>query len=293
MPTLMELKDCYHVSRRQLEERCPFPLQVVPDVVAVNRIAARRIMDLLVENNRAGRETTLILPVGPLQYVPLAELCNRERVALSKLTLFMMDEYLQPDGKTPVPPTHPLSFRRFMHQQFVSRVNPELGFSEDRLLFPVPANLESVSQRILSLGGVDLCIAGIGISGHLAFNDPPEPHETEKGIDWVRNCTTRMVTINRESCAQMALGGTHGNWAIIPRQACTLGMKEILASKRISLIGMRSWHAGTVRRALFGPVSADCPASLLQEHSNVDVLLTDLAAKPPLVNVTLDTGEEG
>ncbi len=55
---------------------------------------------------------------------------------------------------------------------------------------------------------------------------------------------------------------------------------------------MRTWHAGTMRRALFGPVSPDCPASLVQEHPNVEVVLTESAAEPPLVNITLDTGEE-
>jgi glucosamine-6-phosphate deaminase len=138
---------------------------------------------------------------------------------------------------------------------------------------------------------VDLCFAGVGITGHVAFNDPPEAHEVDKDLTWVRSSPARIVTISRESTAQMALGGTHGNWTIIPRRACTLGMREILASRRICLAGMRSWHAGTVRRALFGPVSRDCPASLLQEHPGVEVLVTELAAEPPLVRVTLDTGE--
>ncbi len=287
-----EIRDCYAVSRKQFEERCPFPLQIVPDTSVVNKVAARKVVDLLTENNRAGRETSLIFPVGPLQYEPLADLCNRERVDLRRLSIYMMDEYLQPDGRMPVAPTHPLSFKRFMTAGFTGRLDPGLGFADDRLVIPMPHNLEAVSRRILGMGGVDLCFAGIGISGHLAFNDPPEPHEKEKGLDWVRNCATRIVTISRESCTQMACGGTHGNWAIIPKLACTLGMKELLASKRICLIGMRAWHAGTVRRALFGPVSADCPGSLLQEHPNVEVLMTELAAKPPMVNVTLDTGEE-
>jgi glucosamine-6-phosphate deaminase len=69
-------------------------------------------------------------------------------------------------------------------------------------------------------------------------------------------------------------------------------MKEIMASKKIILTFMRSWHSGTMRRSLFGPISADCPASVIQKHPNVEVILTELAAQPPLVNVTLDTGEE-
>ena len=283
--------ECYNITREQLDERCPFPFRIVPDHDALNREAARMIVDLVRQNNQAGRDTSLILPVGPLLYEPLAEMCNSEKVPLDRLTVFMMDEYLNPDG-TPIPTSHPLSFKAFMMRSFVSGLDPALGFSEDRLVFPLPDVLDDVSDRILSIGGVDLCFAGVGISGHLAFNDPPEPGETEKDTGWVRNCTARVVTISRESNTQMALGGTHGNWSIIPGQAVTVGMKEILASKKICLTFMRTWHAGTMRRALFGPVSADCPGSLVQEHPNVEVIMTELAAQPPLVNITLDTGEE-
>ncbi len=283
--------ECYQITRRQFEARCPFPFQIVPDHAALNAEAARRVAALLRENNAAGRETSLILPVGPLLYEPLAEACNRERLPLDRLTIFMMDEYLDSDDR-PIPGSHPLSFRGFMRRSLLAHLDPSLGFSEERIVFPLPDCLAAVSQRILAAGGVDLCFGGVGISGHLAFNDPPEPEDAEKNLAWVRTCPARIVTISRESTTQMALGGTHGNWSLIPRRAVTLGMKEILASKRICLTFMRTWHAGTMRRALFGPVSADCPASLVQEHPNVEVLLTELAAEPPLVNITLDTGEE-
>lgn len=288
----MGMLGCYNISRKELEARSPFPLEIVPDLPALNNSAARRVVDLLRRNNDAGQETAVILPVGPLQYEFLADLCNQEMVSLERLVIFMMDEYLQEDGISPIASSHPLSFAGFMMKSFVSRLKPALRFSPERLIFPLPPELESVTAQILNRGGVDLAFAGVGISGHLAFNDPPEPEEEDKNLEWLRNTTARMVTLSRESCTQMALGGTHGNWPIIPRRAATLGMKEILASRRICLLGMRSWHAGTVRRAVFGPVSVDCPASLLQRHSNVELLLTELAARPPIVNVTLDTGEE-
>ena len=283
--------DCYSITKEDFEKRCPFPFKIVPDHAALNVEAARRVFDVIRRNDQDGKDTSLILPVGPLLYEPLAELCNRERVPLDRLTIFMMDEYLQPDG-TPIPESHPLSFKAFMRKSLVSRLDPSLGFSMDRVIFPLPDILEEYSSRIMSMGGVDICFGGVGISGHLAFNDPPEPDEPEKDLSWVRNCSARIHNISRESCTQMAMGGTHGNWAIIPRRAVTVGMNEILASKRIILTFMRTWHAGTMRRSLFGPVSKDCPASLVQEHPNVEVILTELAAEPPLVNITLDTGEE-
>jgi glucosamine-6-phosphate deaminase len=284
--------DCYRVSRSEIVERSPFPVTVVRDRAALDREVARRIVDRIAFDAAASRETALVLPVGPVEYEPLAELCNRRRAPLGGVTIFMMDEYLDGDSGAPVPAAHPLSFRGFMERSLLRRLDPSLGFARDRLVFPLPEVLEEVSRRILERGGADLCVAAVGITGHLAFNDPPEAHETDKDLDWVRKSTARIVTVNRESTAQMALGWTHGDWSIVPRRAVTLGMKEILASRKIVVCGMRTWHAGTVRRALFGPVSRDCPASLVQEHPDVEVVLTELAAAPPAVHVTLDTGEE-
>jgi len=283
--------DCYNITREEFEKRCPFPFKIVPDHAALNVEAAKRIVAVIRANNAAGRDSSLILPVGPLLYEPLAQMCNAEKDDLSRLTIFMMDEYLQPD-LTPIPESHPLSFKSFMRKSFVDRLDKSLGLSMDRVIFPLPASMREYSAKIEATGGVDICFGGVGISGHLAFNDPPEPHQTDRDINWVRTCPTRVVTVSRESTTQMALGGTHGNWAIIPRLAVTVGMKEILASKKIILTFMRTWHAGTMRRALFGPVSADCPGSLVQEHPNVEIILTELAAAPPFIDVIMDTGED-
>jgi glucosamine-6-phosphate deaminase len=248
-------------------------------------------VEVLQRNNAAGRETTLILPVGPLQYEPLAELCNREKIDLSRLTIFMMDEYLQPDGSA-IPTTHPLSFRAFMQRSLLAPLDLALGFSEDRMIFPLPEVAEEISERILGQGGVDLCFAGIGISGHLAFNDPRPAQDPASDLEWARNCTTRRVVPSDITNTQYALAGTHGNWALIPREAATLGMKEILASRTICLTLLRTWHSGVMRRTLFGPVSGDWPASLIQEHPQVEVLMTEVVAAPPLINTTLDTAQE-
>jgi glucosamine-6-phosphate deaminase len=94
------------------------------------------------------------------------------------------------------------------------------------------------------------------------------------------------------SKAQMAMGGTNGNLEILPRRAVTLGMYEMLKSKRIHLTFMRRWHAGLWRRALLGEVSSSFPGSLVQEHPNYKVIITELAAAPPLLNVAQATGEE-
>ena len=87
------------------------------------------------------------------------------------------------------------------------------------------------------------------------------------------------------------MGGTNGNWDIIPKRAVTLGMYELLLSKKIYMTFMRNWHSGVLRRVLFGPVTGRCPGSFVQEHPNVEVILTELAAAVPVMNVAQATGE--
>jgi glucosamine-6-phosphate deaminase len=68
-------------------------------------------------------------------------------------------------------------------------------------------------------------------------------------------------------------------------------MYELLLSKKIHLTFMRDWHAGVLRQALFGPVTGRFPSSFIQQHGNVEVTVTELAARLPLINVTLSIGQ--
>jgi len=123
-----------------------------------------------------------------------------------------------------------------------------------------------------------------GLTGHFAFNDPPASDEPCRDGD-VSNSRTRTLTIPTTAQAQMCMGGTGGNWSIIPKRAVTLGMYELLMSKKVHLTFMQSWHAGVLRRALFGGVSGWCPSSFVQRHQNVEVTVTELATALLLVNV--------
>lgn len=282
--------DYYAIPPEDFGKYRKWPFHFVKDTNELNERAARIMVDLIKRNNEAGKPTSFILPTGPLDFRPWAALCNKESVSLSNVTVYLMDEYIDDDDQ-PIPESHPLSFRASFRRSFVSRLEPQRGFTFDQVKTPTPCNAQAISDEILGMGGADLCFCGIGISGHLAFNDPPEPGDDSRDLDWMRNCTTRTVVCSRETQTQMAILGTHGNWAIIPRRAVTLGIKELLASKTCHMTFMRSWHSGMMRRACFGPISVDCPASLIQEHPNVEVTCTAAAAALPVINVTLDTDD--
>lgn len=267
----------------------PFQFDLVANCDRLNRKIAREAVDLIKDANAKNRRLLMILPVGPLDYSYWARLINHEGVACGGLTTMGMDEYLD-EADNAIARTHPLSFHGFVERTLIEPLQAKLRPDPANVRFPNPNEPGAATALIESFGGADVCFGGMGITGHFAFNDPPEPGEPVNDRE-LRNSRTRRLTINRESTAQMALGGVNGNLDILPRRAVTLGMYELLLSKRIHLTFMRAWHAGVLRRALFGPVTGRCPGSFIQEHKQVEVTITRLAAKVPLCNVAQATGE--
>lgn len=282
--------DFYALPSTAFADHRPWPFHHVTDVDALNRRIAEEAVGAIESAGRNGHQLLIITPTGPLDYTCWADLCNRRRVSCAPLTTVSMDEYLDEASGDLLPLEHPLSFRRYLQTSFINHLDPVLRPDPANVHFPDPHDPQRTTAMIEANGGADLCYGGFGITGHFAFNDPPEPEDPCDDND-VRDSRTRCVKIMRESQVQMAMGGSHGNFAILPRRAVTLGMHELLMSKRIHLTFMRSWHAGVLRRALFGPVTGRCPGSFIQAHPNVTVTMTRLAATLPTVNVTQSTGE--
>ena len=266
-------------------------VDVVENAEALHQKIASEFADLLEAKAREGEMLTIIAPVGPLDYRCFAREVKRRGLTCRHLRSINMDEYLDDDDRL-IPTTHPLSFRRFMEETFWSQLDDDARPLPENIVFPDPDAPERVTELIDGIGGADVCWAGFGITGHVAFNDPPHMMGEPTDFDSFRNCNTRKLTISDMSTAQMAIGGTNGNTEILPRRAVTVGMYEMLKSKKFHLTFMRSWHAGLWRRALLGPVTSAFPGSLLQEHPNFTVTMTRLAAEPPLVKTAQATGEE-
>jgi glucosamine-6-phosphate deaminase len=283
------IMDYNRLTFEQFQQQRNWTFNRVKNVDALNHRIAREAVDAIRESRKAGRQILIITPVGPLDYGYWAQLCNDEGISCKSLVTMNMDEYIDDKGQF-ISESHPLSFRQFITKTFVEKLKPELRPLPENLHFPDPVDPAKTTALIESFGGADLCFGGFGITGHFAFNDPPEPNEPCDDQQ-MRNSRTRCLTIMRETQTQMCMGGTNGNWDILPKRAVTLGMYELLMSKKIHLTFMRSWHAGVLRRALFGEVTGRCPGSFIQEHPNVEVTLTDLAAAVPCMNVAQATGE--
>jgi glucosamine-6-phosphate deaminase len=270
------------IPKEELGRDARIPLTVLGGNAEV---IARFAEDMLAEYQAAlaaGRpQAVFIVPVGPVgQYDLLADRCNAERISLRRLVLINMDEYLTADGLDWIPTGDPLAFRRHMDEHFYARLHPDLAPPPEQRVWPDPRDLDGVARAITSASGVDVCFGGVGITGHVAFNDPPEPGE-DVSLDEFRRLATRIVRLSRETLVINAVTAARGNLDRIPRLAATVGMTEILASRKVRLYMNREWQAAIVRKLLHGPVTPAVPASLLQEHPDAHVTIAEHVAEVP------------
>ena len=236
------------------------------------------MLDEIMKNNAEGKKTVMIVPVGPTQQYPiLARLINQLRVSLKNVYFFNMDEYLLTPDKA-VSASDPISFHYRMEQEFYSQVDPELVMDEDHRFFPEVGKEAEYDARIESLGGVDLCLGGLGINGHLAFNEPPEV-DSPMSVEAFGALGTRVLPITRETKTINAYGYQRGDIRGMPEWCITVGMKQILASRRIYIALNRPWQHGIVKHVLFDEIQAAIPASLLRLCENVEFCASEEIAQ--------------
>ena len=273
------LPDYLKVAAADLGKGTPVKVRVLGDLASIGRDVAEVMRQEILNARAAGRGATLIVPVGPVEQFPLlARMINDERINCRDVVLINMDEYLTDDDRL-IPTDHPLSFRGFMDRLFYHRLDRDLAPRPENRVFPDPRNPEAVPRLIASRGGVDACYGGIGINGHFAFNEPPEPGVT-MSVEEFAALPTRVLSLTRETRTinSVTVGG---EIAVIPRRAVTVGMKECLGARRLRLYCNRPWQSAVARRALHGPITAACPASLMRLHPDAVLSVADYVAQPP------------
>jgi glucosamine-6-phosphate deaminase len=274
-----KLPEYLQVPPDQLGRGSSIKVRVGGDQHDIAQDMASAILNVICECHAAGRAATLIVPVGPVDQFPiLANLINKDRVDCRDVVLINMDEYLGDDDGW-VPLEYPLSFRSFMNRKFYDLLDAALAPRPENRVFPDPCDLAAIGRLIDRRVGVDACFGGIGINGHIAFNEPPEPGESVPVEEFAQR-PTRVLTLARETRTinSVTVGG---DISVIPSRAVTIGMKEILASRQLRFYCNRMWQRGVVRRVLHGQISPECPASLLRLHSDVELTLANYVAEPP------------
>ena len=239
---------------------------------------AMAMLDEIMRNNAEGKPSVMIVPVGPTEQYPiLAKLVNQLGVSLKNVHFFNMDEYLV-TPEQPIPEDHPMSFHYRMEKEFYSRVDPALLMPEGQRHFPEPGSEAEYDRLIADLGGATMCFGGLGINGHIAFNEAAEADDPITAEEFGA-LGTRVLPITRETRTINAYGYQRGDLRGMPEWCITIGMKQILNAKRIYIALNRPWQHGIVKHVLSDPPQAQIPATLLQLHPDVTFCTSEAIAE--------------
>lgn len=265
----------YQISAADLGKEAKIPILKLGDSAEVFYEIARRMIREIKKNNAEGKKTVMICPVGPVgQYPIFVRLVNEEKISLKNVWFFNMDEYLDADGDW-IDENHKLSFRGYMNREVYGKINPDLVMPESQRIFPDPKNPNRVGELIAELGGIDAAFGGIGINGHLAFNEPSGTMTAQEFAE----LPTRVLEITKETLTVNSVADMGGAIEAMPNICVTLGMKEILSAKKVVFAVFRDWHRAVIRQAAYGEVTAQFPATLLQNHPDALILTNENAAK--------------
>ncbi len=198
-------------------------------------------------------------PIGT--YAELIRMHKEEDLDFSQVVTFNLDEYV---GMAPV---QEQSYRYFMNDKLFNHINirKENTYVPDGLAGDIPAACEAFEEAILEHGGIDIQILGIGGNGHIGFNEPGSSLSSR----------TRVKTLNAATRADNSRFFATPDE--VPRYAVTMGIGTIMDADHIILLANKESKAAVIAAAVEGPLTAMCPASVLQLHPSV-VVITDKAA---------------
>jgi glucosamine-6-phosphate deaminase len=238
-------------------------LRIYPTREEMGRASARLAADTLVDLIRRQGRVAAVFASAVSQSEFLEALGADPRVEWSKVVAFHMDEYVG------IGADHPASFRRFQHEHMWARVKPAV-FHE---LNGDARDVNEECARYAELLGQEkpsVCFAGIGENGHLAFNDPP--------VDFDDPQLVRVVELDTVCRRQQVHDGAFAHIMDVPRTALTLTIPALFRIPKIILNVPGPNKAAAVQRSVEGPVTPDCPASILQGHPDATLFVDTAAA---------------
>lgn len=286
MPAKMSFQAAMELSEGALATAAATRLRVLPDRLSLYADFADALIAELQSAEIEDRLCRMIIPVGPRGQYPLfVTRCNAEHISLRRLYLFAMDEYCDWQGRW-IPEDNPLSFRGYLRSQVLGCLDPALGFAPERLIVPDPLRLDAYHQQIEAVGGLDACFGGIGIHGHVAFNEPAVGPFGLGDLTTFMTSTTRVVRLAPETLVMNSIRANGGDLESMPPLAVTVGMADILAARRIRLYcDGGAWQRTVLRRALFDAPSVAYPVTLLQAHPDCVITADQETAAPPSVTI--------
>lgn len=237
-------------------------ITIAPGEADFDRIAAWRIIGEMLANPKA----VIGLSTGQTtknMHAIVSEIYRKHPFDVSQITLFNVDELTN----------LPREYSGCCYTMIKEQIADPLGISEENFIMPptMSDDFERESklfqQAIEDRGGADLQILGLGMNGHIGINQPGTPFESET---WVSPMDPDFeARVRRETGVppDYELGGL------------TLGIKNIMHTRKIILVAKGEHKADMVKKMLKGPVTTDIPASVLQLHPNCEFLLDAAAAR--------------
>lgn len=195
-------------------------------------------------------------------YKQMIDLYSKGVVDFSQVTTFNLDEYVNLDVKDKN------SYHTFMHENLFDHVN----IPEENTNF-LDGNAQDLEQecrdyekKIKKAGGIDIQLLGIGSNGHIAFNEPADCFQR-----WSHVVTLKESTVKDNSRFFKSIDE-------VPTQAVTMGIGSIMQAKKILIIALGTNKAKAIKQLIDGNVTPMCPASVLQFHTDVTLMLDKGAA---------------
>src|SRR5882724_9054921 len=220
--------------------------------------AADEAADIIRQAIAERGQAHLIAATGASQFEFLEALVREPKIDWKQTVFFHLDEYVGMRA------SHPASFRRYLQERIVDRVQPGAfhflnGDSSDPM-----AECRRVGD-LISRQPIDAAFVGIGENGHLAFNDPPADFETEEPY---------LVVELDEECRKQQVGeGWFSSVAEVPKSAISMSIRQILKAEEIIAVVPDARKAAAVKACLEGEINPNAPASILRRHPNTTIYL--------------------
>ncbi len=221
-------------------------------------MAAERYVALLKEKPDAVLGgATGSTPLG--LYAELGRLCREGKISFKDAKSFNLDEYVGLSGE------HDQSYRYFMNHNLFAHIDIDLANTRvpDGINTAIAAEYD---KEIEAAGGIDLQLLGIGVDGHIGFNEPGTPLDS---VTHVVELTENTREVNSRFFTSLDE---------VPTHAVTMGIKTVMNARSIILMAIGKSKAEICKAFIEGPITTEVPASILQLHPNCEVYLDHEAA---------------
>jgi|ERR1700677_1314058 glucosamine-6-phosphate deaminase len=247
-------------------------VQIYRSSRAAGFAAAQATAETLKELGRLHDSINVIFATGASQFDTLDALTSIQNLPWNRVHGFHLDEYVGID------PNHPASFRRYLREKLTQKVRMK-EFAEIDGSSPDPEQICRTYAEKLGVANPQLCLLGIGENGHLAFNDPSV-------ADFHDPLDVKVACLDMVCRQQQAAEGWFPSFEKVPDCAITLTIPTVFRVPKLIVSVPGSRKAAIMRRVLEGPISTECPASILHTHPDVTIYL-DVDSAAELDQVTI------